>query len=273
MQPAQHESDARASEQERGHIEGGHGRTPGIRLHPGLRPIGEDQSEMQKQRGQREPRDDIGPPEEIVQAIELAAGVKGKGAKERDGQPEEVQRRLISRPAQAHRGADEHREDADRRQRIVQPELGQPHRLQGQADRLLRGLALNHVGQRTLVPSPLSGRRDVTLRPNLAAIDQQQDVTKLNAGPLAGRPSGHFLGDDVGANVLPEDAVFRLPAPGADRRNVDQRQADQYDRNRHGESDAEHRTKALGKTGHVSAGRNQQSTFPIQDCARELHVV
>ena len=54
-----------------------------------------------------------------LEAIERAVERERKGAEEGDREPEEMQRRLIARPPQAHRRADEQREETHARQHVV----------------------------------------------------------------------------------------------------------------------------------------------------------
>src|SRR5712664_3175469 len=54
-----------------------------------------------------------------AEPIEGAVEVEREDAEKRDAEPEEVQRRLISRTSQAHGCADEERDETHRRQRRV----------------------------------------------------------------------------------------------------------------------------------------------------------
>jgi len=74
---------------------------------------------VQQQRRQQRERDRVTPVERPVKAIERAVEREREDAEERDAQPEEMQRRLIARPAQAHRAADQKREEADCREHEI----------------------------------------------------------------------------------------------------------------------------------------------------------
>ena len=90
------------------------------RQHAVARPLGKDQGEVHEQRRQQERRHLVGPVEHPVHAIEAAGEGEGEDAVERDGEPEEVQRRLIVGTARSHGGADEQREDAHGGEHVVE---------------------------------------------------------------------------------------------------------------------------------------------------------
>jgi hypothetical protein len=75
---------------------------------------------VHEQRGQQAQCEDIAPVENQIERIEPATERKGEHAKEGDGEPEEVQRRRILRPAQTHGGADQQREDAGDGENVVE---------------------------------------------------------------------------------------------------------------------------------------------------------
>ena len=129
--------DAAPQEQQSRQVERGNDRAASLALGPGIRPVGKDEREMQKERRQQEPRDRVRPVEEVVEPIVAAARREGEDAEERDGEPEEVQRRRIVRPAQPDGGADDDREHADQRERVVEPLADGRHRLKLDRNRAL----------------------------------------------------------------------------------------------------------------------------------------
>src|SRR5258708_36380009 len=69
---------------------------------------------MEQERREQRERDRVTPVERPVEAVERAVEREGEDAEERDAQPEEMESRLIARTPQAHRRADQQREDPDR---------------------------------------------------------------------------------------------------------------------------------------------------------------
>ena len=125
------------------------------------RSLREHQREMQQQRRERRHRNRVTPVEDPVQPVERAVERKCERAEERDAQPEEMQRRLIGRPPQANRGADEKREEADGRQHeIHRPRRGE----RGERDR-----------QRLSLPQ--SDDRIGKRRPDVARVLIRDDVS------------------------------------------------------------------------------------------------
>ena len=81
--------------------------------YPAWRALGEDEREVHEQRRQEENRDFVGPEEDPVETIEATAVREREDPEERDRQPEEVKRRLVARPTNAHRGTDQQAKKAD----------------------------------------------------------------------------------------------------------------------------------------------------------------
>ena len=120
-QAAGHDERAADAEHRGGHVDAAAGAVvPTGAANPRLRALGKHEREVQEERRQDEPRHQVGPLEEVVEPIVAAARRERQHAEERDGQPEEVQRRRIVRAPQPDRRADHDREDADERQRVVQ---------------------------------------------------------------------------------------------------------------------------------------------------------
>ena len=116
--------------------------------------LGEDQAEVHEQRRQEQRGDLVGPVEDPVDAIEPAREREGEHAEERHGEPEEMQRGLVVGAAGAHRGADQQREDADRRQHVVEAADTARNRRQ----RHLRDTAIAEREQRVGVARAAAGR-------------------------------------------------------------------------------------------------------------------
>ena len=107
---------------------------PGTQLtaHPPGRPLGKREREMHEQRWEQQDRHFVGPVEHPIQTVQPTAVREGKDAEERHRQPEEVQCRLIARPAHSHRRANEEREEADRGQHTIDAFIPVRHRPQRQ---------------------------------------------------------------------------------------------------------------------------------------------
>jgi len=88
--------------------------------HPAARPLGELEREVQEERRQQQDRHRVGPVEHPVEPIEPPVEREREHAEERETEPEEMERGFVTRTAIAHSGADDQREDADRREHVVE---------------------------------------------------------------------------------------------------------------------------------------------------------
>ena len=161
--------------------------TPLPRRDAPQRSLREHQREMQQQRRQRRHRNRVTPVEDPVQPVERAVERKRERAEERDAQPEEMERRLVGRPPQANRGADEKREQADGRQHEVhRPRRGE--RRERDRQRLSLTQSDNRIGERrpgvarVLIGDDVSGPFD------RGAVDGDQHVARQRCRP-GPRPS------------------------------------------------------------------------------------
>ena len=126
---------ARPPQQQRRQVRKRQQRAARVGHRPRVGPIREDQGEVQEHRRQRQQRHHVGPVEEPVERVELPAVREGHHAEESDRQPEEMERRLVAGPPQAHRGADQQREDADAGEHVVQRKVADGNRVDGDRDR------------------------------------------------------------------------------------------------------------------------------------------
>ncbi len=242
--PGREYGDARQPQQNRRQIEQGHQPAALRRLGPAVLTLGEDEGEVHEQRRQRQHRHDVAPVEHPVQAIQPAAVGEATDAEKRDGQPEEVQGRRIARALHTHRAADEQREDGDRREGVVEEALpvGQGRQIEP---------------QRSLVPRPgddvrewaaplaaVLGVQDLLDSVDPAAVDGDQDVAGLDAGPCPCRLWPHMGGHHALGARLPQHPVLDLD-PGEPDRDVGDNEDEQN--RRHG--DRERGTAPLRATG------------------------
>jgi hypothetical protein len=226
-EPAADHPGANDAEQSRRHVEQGHRRAPRRRPDPRRRPLGKHEREVQEQRRQDEPRDEIGPLEEVIERVVPAARREREHAEKRNREPEEVQRRRIARPPEPHGTAYHDREDADERERVVEPFADERHRLQHDAHRLPGALALQDVIEGLAFGRRFERRRHVRDFGDFAPIDLQEDVPGAETGAGAGRPQVHRLSHGHWRRSSPEHAVFELTAPALDEHDVHGRERHQ----------------------------------------------
>ena len=199
-----------------------------------VRTLRKHQREMQEERRQHDHRNGVAPIEDPVDAIEPAAEREGEEAEERDRQPEEVQRGLVGRPARAHRRADQQREDADRRQHVIEQAGAARHRRQRQVGHFLRAEPQQRVGVPIAGPSLVLQGDHVEPRVDGLVVDGKQDVARLHAGAAGGRRRRHFGGHHAHRALDPEHAVFDFVGRGA-RNDVRQTEGEQGERHRDGQ--------------------------------------
>ena len=187
---------------------------------------------MQQQRRQQRHRHRVTPIERPVKAIEGAVEREGERAEERDAEPEEMQGRLIARPPQADRRADQQRKQTDCRQDEI-------HRRRA-------GRGRQRDFQCLLGPEPDEGvveacpgvaavlvLDDVRRRLDGRAVDGDEDVAALDAGHVAGRARHQRHRRNAFGASAPVDAVLDL-VPLRAHRDVGKAQHDEDRDNRHG---------------------------------------
>ena len=175
-------------------------------------PLGKDQREMQQQRRQQRHRHGISPVEHPVEPIERADERKREGAEERHAQPEEMQRGLIARPAEAHERAHEQGEQPDAREHEVHRARGR-RRLEGNVEDLARAEPRQRVGELGARLARVLRLEDVAPRLDRRSVDREQHVARRHAGPLGRRSRRHRHRDHAFAVIGPEHAVLhRVPA-------------------------------------------------------------
>ena len=135
------------------------------------------------------------------------------------------------RPLQAHRRADEQREQPDGRQHVIHRAALRRGR-QRHFDHLLRAEAGEGVGQARAGSGGVLVFDDVGLRLNRGAVDGEQEVAALDSGAGAGRPGGHLDGGEAFGARAPENAVLNLVPFGV---GGDVRDAESGEKNDDGE--------------------------------------
>jgi hypothetical protein len=168
---------------------------------------------VQQQRRQQGLRHGVSPVEHPVEAIERPVEREGEGAEEGDAQPEEMQSRLIVRPLQAHRCADEQCEQPDGRQHVI-------HRAAPRCDSkrhfndLLRSEPREGIGEARARSSGVLVFDHVRFRLNRGPVDGKQQVAAFDSGTGARRPGCDLDGRDAFGVRGPENTVFNLIPSG-----------------------------------------------------------
>ncbi len=203
--------DACAAKQQRRQIDERQQRAPGLGAHPAVRPLGEHQREMEEERRQQQHADDVSPVEDPVERVELAGKRQRHHAEERHRQPEEMQTRLVVRAAKAHAGADQEREDADRREhRVERPRSCREDR-DVEVDEGGFTVADDGVAQPRTRIGGVDQCVHLRRRQDLAFIDHDEDVPWLHARARPRRIRRDLLCDDDARRIVrPEHAVFGL---------------------------------------------------------------
>ena len=266
---AQQHRDLRDEEKQRRQVEDGQQRAAVVALRPAVRPLREDEREVHEEGRQHQERNGIAPEEHPVQQIEAAAVRERERAEERDRQPEEVQRRLILRPAQPDRRADHQREETDAREGQIQPmrpgrDAGHRHRDEiGRAVR--RALPDDDVVENRPGPGAVQDGHDIGRCRNHATADLEEHVSRAEPREAAGRA----LGDDACGHVVsvrdPEHAVFHLRPPfdGDVHRRKNDQAADDGQLNDSSQQDAPiHACKSAGRQGKFRSVRSKRRSPP-----------
>ncbi len=214
--PGHHQGAAEAQHRRR-RVDRGKQRPAGRRLHPLPRPLGEHQGEVQEQRRQQQQGDDVGPVEHPVEPVEPPGEREGEDAEEGDAQPEEVERGLVRRAADAHRAADEEREDGHRREHEVQRAVALRHRLHLELHQRALPGPKHGVGEPVSRPRGVENLHHLVGRLHGMAVDGDEQVTGLQAGRLAGRPGADLGREHALGPPGPQHAVLHLGPAGAQR--------------------------------------------------------
>ncbi len=184
------------------------------RQHAIPRPLREHEREVDEQRRQQKRGHLVGPVENPVDAIEPAGEGEGEDAVEGHREPEEVQGGLIGGTAGSHRGADQQREDADRRQHVVERADAARDGRQGHLDDAPVAQREHRVGMPGAACRRLLDGVDVVANLDRPPVDGEQDVTGTDAG-LPGRGARIDLGGDhAGRALYPQDAVLHVVLRG-----------------------------------------------------------
>ena len=169
---------------------------------------------MQKERRQQQDRHDVAPIEDPVEAIEPAAEGEREHAEERDGEPEEVQRRLVARTPKAHDAADQQREDANAREQEIQRARSARHRRDPDVHDLARAEAQHGVAQGRTVRLP----RAAPSRHRIPAAQGDRQSPAADR-PASGRPRPRACPSAISDATTPS-AVSRHRTPSSISRHV-----------------------------------------------------
>ena len=116
--------------------------------------FGKHQGEMHEERREQQRRYRIRPIEHPIQSVESSAERKCEDAEERDGQPEEVQRRLVVGAPHANPRADEQREDPNANEYQVHGGFAPGYEIQRELTKLLG----SHVEERVVALRAFAAR-------------------------------------------------------------------------------------------------------------------
>jgi hypothetical protein len=148
---------------------------------PPARSLREDESEVQEERRQYKHRDRIRPVEEPVETIEASAEGERENPEERDAEPEKMQRRGITRPAESDGRADEQRENADRGEEVIENTRTARNRRDPKFHDLTSAQPKDGVARGLPHFCALQHRFDVPNLLHRAAIDGNQHITTSDA--------------------------------------------------------------------------------------------
>ena len=209
--------DAGRAEQQRGQVDGRPEAAAERRADPGPRPLREEQREVQQQRRQQQHRSRVGPVEHPVEEIQAPAEREHRPAEERARQPEEVQRRRLVRPAQPDRRPDQEREQADRREEVVEAGVAAGQRRKTEIEGLRRPEAKHTVGDRLPFVGAPQQLHDVGRPLDEDLVDRLEQVARPDA-----RARGRRAGRDVECRhpfqlAHPQHSVVGLVPGGPDR--------------------------------------------------------
>ena len=196
-------------------------------------PLGKDQHEMQEQRGQKCLSDGVAPVEHPVQTVQRSVEGKREGTEERDAEPEEMERRGISRAPDAHRRTDHQREEPDAGEDEIHRAPARSRR-QRDLQRLARSQAQQQVGQPRPVARTMLLFNHVRRGSHRQSVHRFENVARPDSCRFARRP-GHDLDCRHPFSARrPVDAVFDLLPLWAER-HVLEAQHDEDDDHSHRE--------------------------------------
>ena len=201
---------------------------------PRPRTLREEEREVQEERRQQEHRHRIGPVEEPVETIEAAAEREGRPAEEGRREPEEMKRRRVTRPAQAHDGANQQREQADRCEDVVEARVPARDRRQGELEGLRRPEPEQPIGDR--LPLLRSTQEVGHIRRPLdeLAVNRLEQVAGPDPGAARRRAGRDAESGDAFDPTHPEHTVVSLVPRGTDDEVRDPEPEEQC---RHGDRD------------------------------------
>ena len=228
---------------------------------------------MEQQRRQQREGDRVTPVERPVEAIERAVEREREDAEERDAEPEEMERRLIARTPQAHRGADQQREQADRGEHEIH-RVAARRRRERERERLARARPQEGVDEPRPGVAAMLILDDVGRRQHRRAVDREQHVAALDPGGRRGGAGRHLAGGDAFRAPGPEHAVLDL-VPARVHRDVGDAERDEqrHDGHRkHGSTpDEPAGLGGIGGIGDVQLGLDHfRDTGPSVETAKAI---
>ena len=223
---------ARAAHDERGQVDQRQEAGAERRADALARALREHQGEMQEHGRQGKQRHHVGPVEDPVEPVEPARKREGEDAEERHRQPEQVQRRLVARPAQAYPCPDHEREDPDRGEDEIEEAVALRDRREPDLHDLAGAQAQQRVGQRGIGAGRMRRADHVRRALHRTAVNRQQHITQPYARLRRGRPVRQFGGRDAVRTGDPQHAVLDL-VPG--RPDVDVRETESEEDQHHRE--------------------------------------
>src|ERR1051326_1132675 len=183
----------------------------------------------------------VAPVENPVETIERTGEREGEDAEERDADPEEMQRRLITRTTQPHRAADEQRKHAEGGEQVVHRARARRRR-QYDVQRPLGMKTQQRVGEPRAFVAAMLVFDDVGRRLNRRAVDREQHVAALQACGIRGRSGDDLDRGDPFAALIPEDPVFDF-VPARVQRDVREAKGQEHQNNDAGK----HRPPQIGR--------------------------
>ena len=202
--------DAREPEHDGRRVRGQHDRVSCRSAAPAPRALRKHHREMKEHGRQGQNRDDVRPVEHPVEPVEPPAEREGEHAEERDGEPEEMQRRGIARPPQPDRAAHQQRENPDRGQHEVERAGTRRHRSDTNVDHFARAESQCRVAKGSIVPGGVEDRDDIGDFLDGTIVDREQQIAATKPDCRCWRTRCDLGRDNAFGMLPPEHAVFDL---------------------------------------------------------------
>ena len=239
---------ARAAHDQRGQVNQRQEAGAERRADPLACPLREHQREVQEHRRQGEQRHHVGPVEQPVEPVEPSGKRKREHAEERHRQPEQVERRLVARPAQADPGADHQREDPDRRQDEIEEAVALGNGREPDLHDFARAQPEQRVGQRRGTTCDVRRGDHIRRAFHGPAVDGEQHIAEPHAGSGGRRTVGQFRGGDPVRTRDPQHAVLDF-VPCRPDVDIGETEAEQHQCHREGREPASRAGLACPRAG------------------------